>query len=895
MPLGLIEAANAGYTVLTPNTELAVALFDALERAQRDSGRDVWPTPRVRDFGSWLREQHVRRQFADSSTPRCLSDVEEHELWRRVVLESDSSRGFLEPSGAARAVRRARRAMREYAIPESAVAGYGTEESAALLDWNARFAEQCRVLRCISADELLMRADRARAGIEHSAEPIAWIESPLWRPAARRWLQSNAGVPLQPSAAERPGSLHVLRARSPAGELAAIAQWAQVNLQARSDFRAWICVPDLALRRAEVVDAFDAVLARQRFSLYDAPEGAVYAVAGGTPLAEHAPVRAALDLLSASAGAVSFEQFSATLRAPELHADAAEASAAARLDVALRSRAPSEALLEDWLALAERAARAVSLGPVGALRRLQTASRALADLRGNHPMSRWVSLWITAFEAGPWSLRHRWSSTEYQSAEAFRDLLGALATGDSLFGTHSRPSAQRVLRRAARDTAFQAQTGIPPIWVSGQLIDPWLSYEGLWVTGCDEERWPPPVDPLPLLPVQLQRQYGVIAAAVHSQLQFAEDLQQRWHARAARRVFSCADPGDGRSARPSPLLRSLAASPVQPQDMPEPPDMPEPQPHWFALLQSASTLEQLIDEMAPPFGADESTRGVSTLKAQSRCAFRGLAQTRLMADPLERPLPGFDDREHGELLHDALARIWADVRDSARLSALLAQAEPRDRLLNESALRAIEKLCRRRDPGARWRDRERIRLHGLLRKWLEIERERAPFEVERVEGGAQIAHHAGLKFEVRIDRVDRLEDGARVLIDYKSGVANADWRGDRPDNPQLPLYALLHPKALVAVAYGRINAAQCGFVAESERAEIFKRGGQKSKMEGMASLADLMKLWSQRIERLAAEFAAGRAAVDPTPRACRSCRLHGLCRVPSALDMSTVLEDADGP
>ncbi|MGO9513265.1 MAG: PD-(D/E)XK nuclease family protein [Steroidobacteraceae bacterium] len=895
MPLGLIEAANAGYTVLTPNTELAVALFDALERAQRDSGRDVWPTPRVRDFGSWLREQHVRRQFADSSTPRCLSDVEEHELWRRVVLESDSSRGFLEPSGAARAVRRARRAMREYAIPESAVAGYGTEESAALLDWNARFAEQCRVLRCISADELLMRADRGRAGIEHSAEPIAWIESPLWRPAARRWLQSNAGVPLQPSAAERPGSLHVLRARSPAGELAAIAQWAQVNLQARSDFRAWICVPDLALRRAEVVDAFDAVLARQRFSLYDAPEGAVYAVAGGTPLAEHAPVRAALDLLSASAGAVSFEQFSATLRAPELHADAAEASAAARLDVALRSRAPSEALLEDWLALAERAARAVSPGPVGALRRLQTASRALADLRGNHPMSRWVSLWITAFEAGPWSLRHRWSSTEYQSAEAFRDLLGALATGDSLFGTHSRPSAQRVLRRAARDTAFQAQTGIPPIWVSGQLIDPWLSYEGLWVTGCDEERWPPPVDPLPLLPVQLQRQYGVIAAAVHSQLQFAEDLQQRWHARAARRVFSCADPGDGRSARPSPLLRSLAASPVQPQDMPEPPDMPEPQPHWFALLQSASTLEQLIDEMAPPFGADESTRGVSTLKAQSRCAFRGLAQTRLMADPLERPLPGFDDREHGELLHDALARIWADVRDSARLSALLAQAEPRDRLLNESALRAIEKLCRRRDPGARWRDRERIRLHGLLRKWLEIERERAPFEVERVEGGAQIAHHAGLKFEVRIDRVDRLEDGARVLIDYKSGVANADWRGDRPDNPQLPLYALLHPKALVAVAYGRINAAQCGFVAESERAEIFKRGGQKSKMEGMASLADLMKLWSQRIERLAAEFAAGRAAVDPTPRACRSCRLHGLCRVPSALDMSAVLEDADGP
>ena len=71
---------------------------------------------------------------------------------------------------------------------------------------------------------------------------------------------------------------------------------------------------------------------------------------------------------------------------------------------------------------------------------------------------------------GPWTLalRHRWSSVEYQAAERFRELLGQLATADALFGAQSRPSAQRILRRAARDTAFQAQTGIPPVWVSAQ-------------------------------------------------------------------------------------------------------------------------------------------------------------------------------------------------------------------------------------------------------------------------------------------------------------------------------------------------------------------------------------------------------------------------------------------
>jgi ATP-dependent helicase/nuclease subunit B len=871
----LIEAANAGRTVLVPNTEFAAALFDAIERAHRDAGRDIWPTPRVRDFGGWLKERHVQRQLTDSTTPRCLSDVEERELWRSVVLEGDSSRQFLEPSGAARAVRRAHRAMFEYGIPLSAVAASRTEESLALLEWHRRFTERCRLLHCISSAQLPPSPPD---------EAIAWIESPQWRPVARRWLEENAGAALPPMSAAARGSLRLHRAESAGAELAAMARWGQINLRDIPRFRAWICVPDLPLRREELVDAFDAALAPERFSLSDPQDGAPYAVAGGTPLADYAPVRSALALLSAGSGPVAFEQFSALLRLPELQVEPAEAgaaaraaSAAARLDVALRSRAPSEADLGQWLTLADAVAHAQAIGPVAALLRLQSAARALDELRGNQPISRWVSLWITAFEAGPWALRHRWSSSEYQSAERFRELLAALASGDRVFGTHSRPSAERILRRAARDTAFQTQTGVPAIWVSGQLLDPWLAYDGLWITGCSEERWPPPPDPIPLLPIQLQRQYGVTAAAVQSQLQFAEDLQQRWQVRARDCVFSCADAGDGRRAAPSPLLPQTAG--------PLPPECSAtPQPHWLALSSSAPVLEEFVDETAPPFGCGERTRGVSTLRAQSRCAFRGFAQTRLMSDVLERPVPGFNERERGEMLHDALEHIWSEVRDSTRLLALESDPAGESRLVDDGALRAIAKLCRRRDPGSRWRDRERPRMQALLTKWLQLERRREPFEVERLEEGAQSAWHAGLEFSVRIDRTDRLADGARVLIDYKSGMAAPDWRGARPDNPQLPIYALLRRDALAAVAYGRINAAGCSFVAESERAGIFGAGSAITKMEGEPAMAALVEIWSRRIEKLAADFKSGHAAVDPTPEACRSCHLHGLCRIPSALD-----------
>jgi ATP-dependent helicase/nuclease subunit B len=122
-----------------------------------------------------------------------------------------------------------------------------------------------------------------------------------------------------------------------------------------------------------------------------------------------------------------------------------------------------------------------------------------------------------------------------------------------------------------------------------------------------------------------------------------------------------------------------------------------------------------------------------------------------------------------------------------------------------------------------------------------------------------------------------------VLIDYKTGWVQPDWRGERPDNPQLPMYALLHRENLVAVAYGRVSAAKCCFVAESARGDIFPNS-RASRLEGMASFPELIAAWERRVASLAEEFARGAAEVAPKDTACRYCRLQGLCRVPSTLD-----------
>ena len=155
--------------------------------------------------------------------------------------------------------------------------------------------------------------------------------------------------------------------------------------------------------------------------------------------------------------------------------------------------------------------------------------------------------------------------------------------------------------------------------MGGQLQDPWLTYDGVWIAGMQEIAWPPPVRPVPLLPVRLQREFGIAAASAAGQLAFARDLQARWLARTPRCVFSHARPGDGSRASLSPLLpadlRPLAGAGGGASA--------RPHPLWRGSFAKKPPLERLVDDRAPPFRADvETTNGVSTLRAQSRCAFR---------------------------------------------------------------------------------------------------------------------------------------------------------------------------------------------------------------------------------------------------------------------------------
>jgi hypothetical protein len=162
--------------------------------------------------------------------------------------------------------------------------------------WHREFEARCRSL-ALSPPAPLPPSLK-------SGEKLAWIDNPAWRPVVRQWLTRH-GQRISPKA-EVAGDATALHFDSSEAELAHLARLVRERLEANREFRAWICIPDLARRRSDVAAAFDAQLAPGRFTLSSAAPLAAYALAGGTPLGQHASVRAVLDFLDATNGSVSF-------------------------------------------------------------------------------------------------------------------------------------------------------------------------------------------------------------------------------------------------------------------------------------------------------------------------------------------------------------------------------------------------------------------------------------------------------------------------------------------------------------------------------------------------------------------------------------------------------------
>jgi ATP-dependent helicase/nuclease subunit B len=893
----LAEGRAAATTVLTPNARLARALEAEVDRRQLAAGRLSWEAPDILTFGDFVRRCHEDALYGDAGAglPALLSTAESQILWEDALQALGWQERVLSVPATAALAREAWDLAHAWRIegaigaaqgvPDAPALSAESEDVQAFAAWCAHYRRRTRRENLVDAARLpaLVAAGFA-SGAARAPAAIVIHAFDLLTPQQQDFLAAceRAGARLERSAAPRVRS-DVRRALldSPRAELEHAARWARDRLERAAGSappRIAVVVPQLAERRAEVARVF----ARLLEPAGPAAGGPRFNISLGMPLAGYPLVDAALDVLELCAAPLAFGRVSRLLRSPFVAGGEAERGARARLDAALRRIAPATLSLHRLRALApEAAARrgAPCPGWLALLDRLAAACRD--DGRASAP--EWARRFTTLLDAAGFPGDRALDSTEFQALAKWRETLAAFGALGSVSPAWTANDARARLRRLCLDATFQPASGEAPVQVLGILESAGLAFDHLWVSGLTEEAWPLAARPHPFIAPALQRRAGIPQASAERSLEIDAALTDAWRCAAPEVVFTSARADGDRELLPSPLVAGIAETGVEALSIPR---YSTRRGALFAAGRAPGAAGVRADTLAPALGAASSFGGTAVLADQAACPFRAFAHFRLDARALETPEPGLDPPERGELLHAMMARLWGTLGDQAALKA--ADDARLAAVIEEAAAHAVAQLRAKR-PGrleGRFAQLERERLARLAREWLELEKKRAPFEVLKREE-AMVLGAGNLRLSGRVDRMDRLLDGGGLaVIDYKSGRASvSDWLGPRPDDAQLPLYALaVDEDELRAVAFARLKVGEMGFagLARDKAAlpdvpTVEKHRGAKA----VGSWTQLLARWREEVDALGENFASGDARIDPKHAldTCRRCDLRTLCRV----------------
>ncbi len=879
----------AGVVVVTPNHRLARALQREFGDFQVKQGQALWASADILPWSGWLARAWQEALYADTaSLPIPLSSAQVQALWESLLRNSPAGETLLAVADAARLADEAWQLSTSWRLaPRLGSAGLN-EDARAFQDWAPRYE---RSLQRNGQMDVAQLADRLLSLFAGGGIPLPQTLVVYgfdgFTPQQDEFLQRLAFAGCAILLAGPPayaGCVSRVACGDAEQEIVSAAAWARMRLEAGCA-RIGIVVPDLAARRSAIVRIFSATMAPD-YALPGATPGVLpFNLSLGEPLAAYPLVNAALLLLELAGRDIEFERASRLLRSPFIAGGEAERDSRAVLDAELRRRAEPVVTL-DWL-------QGMVTQYGGDCPQLARHWTVLAGFRKNHLYgTRSPSAWALALSEalamvgfpGERSL----DSPEYQTLKKWHEVVAEFAALDRVVPRMLYAEALSRLRRIAVDTLFQPESPEVPIQILGVLEAGGLTFDALWVMGLSDGHWPPPPRPNPFLPLALQRAAGLPQSTATHTLAAARRMTAQWCTAAAEVVLSHPLQEDDRALRPSPLLAQIAQVGVEVTKYPE----------FREALYAARGVERLLDDVAPALMAGTVIRGGTALiKDQAACPFRAYAQHRLHAGAPEAPHAGLNAAERGTLVHRVLAQVWTQLQSSDALATI--NSTDLEALLAVAADVAMERIKRERPTtlSGRFADIERRRLMGLARAWLEQDRQRGAFSVIAVEDKRGMAI-GGLTLNARLDRVDETTDGRRIVIDYKTGkAAVAALFGERPDEPQLPLYLLTAEFGAAAVAFAQVRAGDMRYVGLARDADLLPgiKAWVDSRDRGRyPAWPDVVAAWQIDLERIAGQFAAGVAAVDPKrhPDTCRLCEQQAFCRIRERIGQT--LMDGEG-
>ncbi|NKC15612.1 MAG: hypothetical protein GKR94_26465 [Gammaproteobacteria bacterium] len=859
-------------------------LVDRYGDEVRAGGATAWRRPLIDTLTGWAQRQY-RRLLDEGFERRVLLGPHQCALvWEAVIREWARDEVLLGVRETAKSAMHAARLSAEWSVPLDRLASYGGDETRAFVEWQRTVHARFEANGWLSPDAVFARITAALAAGELDAPPHLALLLADEKPAPG--LSALIG-------ALRDAGCEVLRAVSPPQRASAVrvevvnpaveeewaARWAWARMNAAPRDRVAIAAP--AIRERD--DGLGYQLSRL-WRCHGGGEGEPPFVPGVADALAASPVAdTALALLELALRPLPLASAGALVRSPFLPHAQLEYAARAQLDVVMRASGGAQVSLSAlirWCGGRDEAAGrcpelAARLRRMRALMRQQAQRQTLPDWGRAFTRLLAAAGWPGHADSGDPDAKANLSRRLLHDQQVFQDLFAALGQLGAVVGSCSAARALQLLLDLAGETVRDMAKPQARIHLLDAADAARVHFDAVWMLGAHDGAWPPAPLQNPFLPVALMRAAGIPGTTAEDALRLARDHSARLWAAAPEVVISHASADAQKPMRVSPLMQALPVVAVSGLGLAGSADT------WPSALGQAQ-MESLTDDRGP--GLEQGAKapgGTAFIAAQSACPFRAFATHRLGVRRLEAPVVGIDFKLSGELIHDLLCRVWEHLGDSR---ALAAAGDP-DTLV-AAAMPPVAAALRQHNAqlaASRLLTLELDRIKRLVVRWLEFERDRreAPFTIASLEQAAQI-EIGPLSIGVRADRIDRLEDGRLVVIDYKTGatVSVAGWDEARMREPQVPLYAVGMDGPVGGAALAHVRAGALAFKGVAAADHILPR--VKADKDGVdaESWDERLARWQAALSELALEAQSGAASVTPAAKSvCEHCPLAGACRI----------------
>ncbi len=879
----LTTAFLTGQLILTPNSRLKRAL---LKSWAQENGSGL--APNILSLGEWIHQLWLQLQASafHGAERQLITPSQSGFIWQKVIQQHTADGDLISPQQLSQNAESALKHLNLWRIELESLAEHKCDSGTVFTPWAEAFneaLEQRGLATTEFAIETMIKAGNSHQLNSHRCIYLYAFEQlpPLHKALIESLADETIGI--KPSVINSSSCQQVTLA-SFEEEVQAAAKWAQAKLKQNKKSRIGVVALNLGQSRNCIERIFTETFEPQALLASTPSYTLPLNFSAGVPLASTPLICDALQLLNLQQESWPLDDICQLLNSPFFSDSEREIELRCELVEQLRRLGKSIVSGSELRYRVERIQRRNSTDTdddvTTSLSSCLQAFSAAAKRQPKHcSAGHWAEHLQQQLQVLGWPGSRVLNSHEHQQMSQWLVLLQEFKRLDSCGYPLTHSSAISALRALCQNHHFQAQTPDSPIHILGALEGAGLTFDACWILGVGARNWPCAPSPNPLLPITLQRQHNMPHASAERELHIAQQLTLSYQHCAKEVIFSSASLADGNSDHPSPLIAHFQKTDVEPllgSDYLTAPSFEQ----YQTSIRAAQQLQKFEDFSGPAITSVELShlRGGSALfRDQASCPLIAFARHRLGAKSLPATSKGLSAIDRGNIIHAVLEQVWIQLKTSSQLRALDDQAlQKLCKKAIETALTPYKKKLIQQLPEAFFM-LEAERLLQLATAWLKRDLERPDFKVVACEAKINIVFE-GLPLELRLDRLDQLSDGELLLIDYKTGKPQlSQWQGERPAEPQLPLYALSAQfdnddsgsQEIVAIAFARIDKSDSellglGNLTESLSGKLdgISQPEECPRLDLPESWADVKTFWQQTLAQLATDFKNGRAEID---------------------------------